>query len=117
MKHKRICLTTIVLLIPLLLIGAVEKSDLDVKKISRTVAYSLPIFHINQLPLDDHVASNAFNLFVLKHTQESGLCLQGKIPDLIKEYRPLMSTFKPSPLLRHSSGEGPFLVSEKLTIH
>ncbi|MEE9368747.1 MAG: carboxy terminal-processing peptidase [Pontiella sp.] len=48
------------------LIGSAElkKSDLDVKKISRTVAYSLPVFHLNQLPMDEHISTNAFNLFL-----------------------------------------------------
>ncbi len=40
------------------------KSDLDVKKITRTVAYSLPVFHLNQLPLNNGIATNAFNLFI-----------------------------------------------------
>jgi len=40
------------------------KSDLDVKKISRTVAYSLPVFHLNQLPMDSHISKGAFDLFI-----------------------------------------------------
>jgi carboxyl-terminal processing protease len=41
-----------------------EKSDLDVKKITRSVAYSLPVFHLNQLPMDTHISTNAFKLFI-----------------------------------------------------
>ncbi|MCF7848553.1 MAG: hypothetical protein K9M45_06860, partial [Kiritimatiellales bacterium] len=63
MRHKRNYLITIALLLPLLT-GAVEKSDLDVQKISETVADALPLLHLNQLPLNDHVATNAFNLFI-----------------------------------------------------
>ncbi len=44
--------------------SVLDKSDLDVKKISRTVAYSLPVFHLNQLPLDTHISTNAFNIFI-----------------------------------------------------
>ena len=42
----------------------IPKSDLNIKKISRAVAYSLPVYHLNQLPLDTHVSTNAFNLFI-----------------------------------------------------
>lgn len=40
------------------------KSDLDIKKITRTVAYSLPVFHLNQLPLDTHISTNACAQFI-----------------------------------------------------
>jgi carboxyl-terminal processing protease len=52
------------LALPMLGIADVEKSDLDVKKISRTVAYSLPVFHLNQLPMDSYISTNAFNLYI-----------------------------------------------------
>ena len=44
--------------------AAIPESDIDVRKISRTVAYSLPVFHLNHLPLDEHVSTNAFNQFI-----------------------------------------------------
>jgi carboxyl-terminal processing protease len=50
--------------LPLMGHSELDKSDLDVKKISRTVAYSLPVFHLNQLPMDTHISTNAFNLFI-----------------------------------------------------
>jgi len=40
------------------------KDDLDVKKISRSVAYSLPLYHLNQLPFDESISTNAYNLFI-----------------------------------------------------
>ncbi len=63
MRHKIIVLMVLAA-VPMFGNCTVEKSDLDVKKISRTVAYSLPVFHLNQLPLDTGVATNAFNLFI-----------------------------------------------------
>jgi carboxyl-terminal processing protease len=44
--------------------NAPPESNLDVKRISRTVAYSLPVFHLNQLPMDTYISTNAFNLFI-----------------------------------------------------
>ncbi len=41
-----------------------EKSNLDIARISSTVAYSLPVFHLNQLHFDSHISTNAFNLFI-----------------------------------------------------
>ncbi|NNJ69913.1 MAG: carboxy terminal-processing peptidase [Kiritimatiellales bacterium] len=64
MKVMKPLLMASLLALPLIGCGELGKSDLDVKKISRTVAYSLPVFHLNQLPMDGHVASNAFNLFI-----------------------------------------------------
>lgn len=61
----RIALATISLIaFPLFGQAEIEKSELDIKKISRTVAYSLPVFHLNQLPMDTHISTNAFNLFI-----------------------------------------------------
>ncbi len=61
----RTTLSTLSLLaLPLIGTAELEKSELDVKKISRTVAYSLPVFHLNQLPMDTHISTNAFNLFI-----------------------------------------------------
>ncbi|MDH3981984.1 MAG: carboxy terminal-processing peptidase [Kiritimatiellaceae bacterium] len=61
----RIKITALLLLaLPMIGTGELGKSELDVKKISRTVAYSLPVFHLNQLPMDTHISTNAFNLFI-----------------------------------------------------
>ena len=43
---------------------SLPESNLDVKRISRAVAYSLPLYHLNQLPMDAHIATNAFNQFI-----------------------------------------------------
>jgi carboxyl-terminal processing protease len=45
-------------------ICAGKDSDLDVKKISRVVADSLPLHHLNRLPLDENISTNAYNLFL-----------------------------------------------------
>ncbi len=64
MRVMKTIITASLLALPLIGCGELEKSDLDVKKISRTVAYSLPAFHLNHLPMDSHIATNAFNLFI-----------------------------------------------------
>ncbi|MCK4563351.1 MAG: carboxy terminal-processing peptidase [Verrucomicrobia bacterium] len=51
-------------MLPVVGICGVKDSDLDVKKISRAVAYSLPLYHLNQLPLDESISTNACNLFI-----------------------------------------------------
>lgn len=62
----RLRVITMAVLVALPMLGScdVENSDLDVKKIARTVAYSLPVFHLNQLPLDEEIAREAFDLFI-----------------------------------------------------
>ena len=64
MRMIKIIAVISLLAMPLIGCGELEKSDLDVKKISRTVAYSLPVFHLNGLPFDENIATNAFNLFI-----------------------------------------------------
>ncbi len=56
--------TLLILTLPILANCELGKSDLDVKRISRTVAYSLPVFHLNQLPMDRNISTNAFTLFL-----------------------------------------------------
>ena len=82
------------LMLPMLGSCEVAKSDLDVKKISRTVAYSLPVFHLNQLPLDSSVSTNACNLFIDALDPAHCYFLQSDIdefraeaPDLYKQLR------------------------------
>ncbi len=58
-----IAATLLLALLPL--VGSYAgKEELDVKKISRSVAYSLPLYHLNQLPLDENISTNAYNLFI-----------------------------------------------------
>ena len=64
MRLKRTLLALSVMALPLAGCCELEKSDLDVRKITRTVAYSLPVFHLNQLPMDDQISTNACNLFI-----------------------------------------------------
>ncbi len=75
-------------------IEPLPKSDLDVKRISRTVAYSLPVFHLNQLPMDSHISTNAFKLFIDSLDPTHSYFLQSDIdsfsqeaPDLHKQLR------------------------------
>jgi len=62
-----------------------EKSELDIKKISRTVAYSLPVFHLNQLPMDAHISTNAFNLFISSLDPARSYFLQSDIDAFSKD--------------------------------
>ncbi len=57
-------LTISLFLLPLLSLGELGKSDLNIKRISRAVAYSLPLHHLNHLPFDENISTNAFNLFI-----------------------------------------------------
>ena len=58
--------TTVLLLALFPLFGAFAEteSDLDTKRISRSVAYSLPLYHLNRLPLDENISTNAYHLFI-----------------------------------------------------
>lgn len=60
--------TTITVFLVLLFVQShpihAEKTQLDINRISRTVAYTLPVFHLNQLPLDTHISTNAFNRYL-----------------------------------------------------
>jgi carboxyl-terminal processing protease len=79
MRHRKKILTAVLLAFPLAGICVIEKSDLDVKKISRAVAYSLPLYHINQLPLDENISTNAFNLFITSLDPAKSYFLQSDI--------------------------------------
>lgn len=65
--------------------GHLEKSDLDIKRISTTVAYSLPVFHLNQLHFDAHIATNAFNLFIQSLDPSRSYYLQSDIDTFSKD--------------------------------
>jgi len=64
MRVRITLLAVSLLALPLIGSSEVEKSDLDVKKISRLVAYHLPAFDLNRLSMDAHISTNAFNLFI-----------------------------------------------------
>ena len=72
-------------LTPLLGHSELEKSELDIKKISRSVAYTLPIYHLNQLPLDAHISTNAFNIFINSLDPSHTYFLQTDIDEFEKE--------------------------------
>jgi len=74
--------------------AVLPESDLDTKRISRAVAYTLPLYHLNQLPLDAHISTNAFNLFIDSLDPTHSYFLQSDIdefqkeaPDLYKQLR------------------------------
>ncbi|MEN8254179.1 MAG: carboxy terminal-processing peptidase [Verrucomicrobiota bacterium] len=64
MKQRPFLLLALLVAVPMLGSCEVEKSDLNIKRISRSVAYSLPVYHLNQLSFDENIATNAFNLFI-----------------------------------------------------
>ena len=64
MKARTTLLTVTLLVLPMLGSCELQKTELDVKKISRSVAYHLPAYHLNQLPLDTYISTNAYNLFI-----------------------------------------------------
>jgi len=64
MKQRPFLLVALLVAVPLIGSCDVGKSDLNIKRISRSVAYSLPIYHLNQLSFDESIATNAFNLFI-----------------------------------------------------
>ena len=52
------------LLLPIVGSCSPPEEHLDVKRISRAVAYSLPLYHLEHLPFDETIATNAFDLFI-----------------------------------------------------
>ncbi len=64
-------------------------SDLDIKKISRSVAYSLPLYHLNQLPLDENISTNAYDLFINSLDPARSYFLQSDIDAFSKDSKDL----------------------------
>ncbi len=89
MKLRMIILSAALLALPMFGTCEVGKTDLDVKKITRAVAYSLPLFHLNQLPLDEHISTNAFNLFIGSLDPARSYFLQSDIDALTADSRTL----------------------------
>ncbi|MDZ8120133.1 carboxy terminal-processing peptidase [Pontiella agarivorans] len=85
MRVKSTLFVFALLALPMLGIGELEKSDLDVKKISRTVAYSLPVFHLNQLHFDEHISTNAFDLYINSLDPSRSYFLQSDIDTFSQE--------------------------------
>ena len=59
----------------------------------------------------------AFDLLFLQHPQQPDLRLRRQFSDLVKKNGPLPGPFETTPLPRNSTGEGAFLVAEKLAVH
>lgn len=85
MSAKSISALFALLALPMIGSCELEKSDLDVKKISRTVAYSLPVFHLNQLHFDSHISTNAFDLFIGSLDPARSYFLQSDIDEFSKD--------------------------------
>jgi carboxyl-terminal processing protease len=86
MKKYR-CLRTI-MMITLMGVGSVRadaSSDLDINRISRTVAYTLPVFHLNQLPLDTYISTNAFKQYLEILDPGKSYFLQSDIDEFNKQ--------------------------------
>ena len=58
--------------------------------------------------------SQAFELPLLKHTQQFGLKLRGNTPDLVEEYRPAVGQLETANPLRDGAGERAAFVTEEL---
>ena len=55
-KYRYLWTIMMITLIGFGTLRAETSSKLDVNRISRTVAYTLPVFHLNQLPLDTYIS-------------------------------------------------------------
>lgn len=89
MKQRSYLVLALLLTSPMLGCCDLEKSDLDIKKISRSVAFTLPLYHLNQLPMDEHIATNAFNLFIDSLDLSRSYFLQSDIDTFSKESKGL----------------------------
>ena len=85
MKQRSFLLVALLAAIPMLGSCNIEKSDLDIKKITRSVAYSLPLYHLNHLPLDENISTNAFNLFINSLDPSRSYFLQSDIDAFTQE--------------------------------
>ena len=89
MRARSTLLALTLVLTPLLGHCELEKTELDTKRISRAVAYTLPLYHLNQMPLDARVSTNAFNLFIDSLDPAHSYFLQSDIDEFRKESRDL----------------------------
>ncbi len=94
MKQRRLLLIALLVVVPMMGRCEIEKSALNIKRISRSVAYHLPLYHLNQLPFDENIATNAFNLFIGSLDPSRSYYLQADIdaftqeaPELAKRMR------------------------------
>jgi carboxyl-terminal processing protease len=94
MKYRRCIFTLLVVALPMVGCGDLEKSGLDTKRISRAVAYSLPLYHLNQLPLDTHISTNAFNRFIESLDPARSYFLQSDIDRFSEQAETLGKTLR-----------------------
>jgi carboxyl-terminal processing protease len=94
MRVRVILLAAAIISLPHLGSCELEKSDLDVKKIIRTVAYSLPVFHLNQLPLDTHISTNAYQQFINSLDPSRSYYLQSDIDAFEAEAQTLYKSLR-----------------------
>ena len=76
--------------LPMLGHCGIEKSDLDTRKISRIVAYSLPLHHLHHLSLDENIATNACALFISALDPSRSYYLQSDI-DAFNQEAPILA--------------------------
>ena len=86
MKHVLHILVALLAAAPLGGRCEIEGSDLDVRKICRTVANSLPVFHLNHMQLDERISYAAFNLFIDSLDPQRSYFLQEDIDKFIAAY-------------------------------
>ena len=85
MKIKPTLLTLSMIMTPLLGSCDVKKSDLDIPKITHLFAASLPYYHLNQLPIDEKVCADAFDLFIDSLDPAHSYFLQSDIEQFKKQ--------------------------------
>ena len=61
-------------------------NNIDSKKIARTIAYTLPVYHLNRLPLNEFISTNAFNLFLDTLDPSKSFFLKSDIDELSIKY-------------------------------
>jgi carboxyl-terminal processing protease len=94
MKIKPLLLTLSLLTIPMLESCDAADSELETQKITRSVAYSLPLFHLNQLPLDEDISTDAFSLFIESLDSSHCYFLQSDIDGFKKDAPSLASQLR-----------------------
>lgn len=80
-KYIRLCTFMSILLLGIYSATADTSSKLDINRISRTVAYTLPVFHLNQLPLDTYISTNAFKQYLETLDPSKSYFLQSDIDE------------------------------------
>ena len=63
-----------------------DENKVDSKKITRTVAYTLPVYHLNRLPLNEFISTNAFNMFLDTLDPSKSYFLKDDIDTLSSSY-------------------------------